>query len=94
MAEAASRFSDIVNKASEFAAVAQSLQGIVRTMNNQSEQLARSLMLLSDLVREVAEGLPVVEQRIAGMIAQNGQGARPDGSRSATSGPPELRQTD
>jgi hypothetical protein len=78
MADAASRFSDIVNKASEFAAVAQSLQGIVRTVNNQSEQLARSLMLLSDLVREVAEGLPVVEERIVEMIARDGKRARPN----------------
>jgi methyl-accepting chemotaxis protein len=78
MADAASRLSDIVNKASEFAAVAQSLQGIVRTVNNQSEQLARSLMLLSDLVREVAEGLPVVEERILEMIAQDGKRARPN----------------
>jgi len=91
MAEAASRLSDIVNKASEFSAVALSLQGIVRTLNNQSEQLARSLMLLSELVREVAEGLPVVEQRIVEMIARDGQGARPKQEGLETVGEPASR---
>ena len=78
MAEAALRFTDIVNTASEFAAVARSLQNIVGTVNNQSEQLARTLLLLSGLMAEVREGLPIIEQRIGQMIARSEQGVRPN----------------
>jgi hypothetical protein len=77
MTEAALRFTDIVNTASEFAAVARSLQNIVRALNNQSEQLARALMLLSGLIAEVTEGLPIVEQRIGQLIARSEQAIRP-----------------
>ena len=57
MTEAALLFTDIVNSSSELAAVARSLQNIVRaSLNNQSEQLARALMLLSGLIAEVTEG--------------------------------------
>jgi ABC-type transporter Mla subunit MlaD len=80
MTEAASRFTDIVNTASEFAAVARSLRDIVRALNNQSEQLARALMVLSGLMIEVREGLPIIEQRIVQMIARSEPG------RSAASG--------
>jgi len=79
MTEAALRFTDIVNTASEFAAVARSLQNIVRALNNQSEQLARALMLLSGLIAEVTEGLPIIEQRIGQLIARSEQGVRPSG---------------
>lgn len=78
MAEAVLRFTDIVNTVSEFAAVARSLQNIVGTVNNQSEQLARALMVLSGLIAEVSEGLPIIEQRISRMIARSGQGVRPN----------------
>ena len=78
MTEAASRFTDIVNMASEFAAVARSLQNIMGALNNQSEQLARALLLLSGLIGEVKEGLPIIEQRIAQMIGRSGQGVRPN----------------
>jgi hypothetical protein len=78
MTEAALRFTDIVNTASEFAAVARSLQNIVRAMNNQSEQLARALMLLSGLIAEVTEGLPIIEQRIGQLIARSEQGVLPN----------------
>ena len=78
MTEAALRFTDIVNTASEFAAVARSLQNIVGTVNNQSEQLARTLLLLSGLIAEVTEGLPIIEQRIGQMIARSEQGVRPN----------------
>ena len=77
MTEAALRFTDIVNTASEFAAVARSLQNIVRAANNQSEQLARALMLLSGLITEVTEGLPIIEQRIGQLIARSEQSIRP-----------------
>jgi hypothetical protein len=78
MTEAALRFADIVNAASEFAAVARSLQNIVRAVNNQSEQLARSVMLLSGLIAEVKEGLPIIEQGIGQLIARSERGIRPD----------------
>ena len=77
MTEAALRFTGIVNAASEFSAVARSLQNIVRALNNQSEQLARALMLLSGLIAEVTEGLPIIEQRIGQLIARSEQGVRP-----------------
>jgi len=78
MTEAALRFTDIVNTASEFTAVARSLQNIVRALNNQSEQLSRALMLLSGLITEVTEGLPIIEQRIGQLIARSEQGIRPN----------------
>jgi DNA anti-recombination protein RmuC len=78
MREAASRFTDMVNMGSEFAEVARSLQSIVGTVNNQSEQLARALMVLSGLITEVSEGLPIIEQRISQMIGRSGQGVRPN----------------
>jgi len=78
MTEAALRFTDMVNMASEFAAVARSLQNIVGTVNNQSEQLARTLLLLSGLIAEVREGLPIIAQRIGQMIARSEQGVRPN----------------
>ena len=78
MTEAALRFTGIVNAASEFSAVARSLQNIVRALNNQSEQLARALMLLSGLIAEVTEGLPIIEQRIGQLIARSEQGIRPN----------------
>lgn len=77
MTEATSRFTDIVDRASEFAAVAASLRDIVGTLNSQSEHLSRALMQLSGLIGEVADGLPLVEQRIAQMIARSAQGPRP-----------------
>jgi uncharacterized protein YukE len=88
MAEATSRFTDIVNRASEFAAVARSLQDIVRALNNQSEQLARALMDLSGLIREVSEGLPIVEQRIVQMIARGAPGNGDDRRSVTTSAEP------
>ena len=78
MTETALRFTDIVNTASEFSAVARSLQNIVGAVNNQSEQLARTLMVLSGLIAEVAEGLPIIEQKIGQMIARSEQGVRPN----------------
>jgi hypothetical protein len=80
MTEAALRFTDIVNTASEFAAVARSLHDIVRALNNQSEHLARALIVLSGLIVEVKEGLPIIEQRIVQRIARSKSG------RSAASG--------
>jgi hypothetical protein len=74
MTEAALRFTDIVNTASEFAAVARSLQDIVRALNNQSEQLARALIVLSGLIIEVKEGLPIIEQRIVQIVARSEPG--------------------
>jgi hypothetical protein len=78
MREAALRFTDMVNMASEFASVARSLQNIVGTVNNQSEQLARALMVLSALITEVSEGLPLIEQRISQLIGRSGQSVRPN----------------
>jgi hypothetical protein len=85
MTEAASRFTDIVNMASEFAAVAQSLKDIVGTLNSQSERLAQALMVLSGLIAEVSEGLPLIEQRIARLIARRASGrpAAPADARRA-----------
>ena len=73
MSEATARFTDVVNMTSEFAAGARSLQGIVDTLNSQSEQLSRALMLLSGLIVEVEEGLPVIEKRIVQIIARSRQ---------------------
>lgn len=70
MSEATSRFTDVVNMTSEFAAVARSLQGTVDTLHSQSEQLARALMVLSGLIVEIEEGLPVIEKRIVQIIAR------------------------
>lgn len=75
MSEATARFTDVVNMTSEFAAVARSLQSTVQTLNSQSEQLARALMLLSGLIVEVEEGLPVIEKKILQMIARGRDGA-------------------
>lgn len=75
MSEATARFTDVVNMTSEFAAVARSLHGTVHTLNTQSEQLARALMLLSGLIVEVEEGLPVIEKKILQMIARGRDGA-------------------
>jgi hypothetical protein len=76
MTEAALRITHIVNMASEFAAVARSLQDIVGALNNQSAQLARALMVLSGLIVEVTEGLPAIEQRLVQMMARSEQGVR------------------
>ena len=78
MTEAALRFTDIVNMTSEFAAGARSLQDIVAALNNQSEQLARAVLLLSGLIAEVTEGLPIIEQRIGQMIARSEHGLQPN----------------
>jgi hypothetical protein len=48
----------------------------VDTLHSQSEQLARALMLLSGLIVEVEEGLPVIEKRIVQMIARTRQGVQ------------------
>jgi hypothetical protein len=74
MDEATARFTDVVNKSSEFAAVACSLQDIVNALHSQSEQLSRALMLLSGLIVEVEEGLPSIEKRIVQLIARSRQG--------------------
>lgn len=76
MTEATLRFTDVVNRTSEFAAVARSLSDIVRTVNTQSEQLSRALMLLAGLIEEVAEGLPIVQKRFDQMIARSERGSR------------------
>lgn len=75
MKEATLRFTEIVNAASEFTAVARSLQDIVGAVNNQSEQLAPALLVLSGLIREVAEGLPIIEQRLVQLF----DGSEPEG---------------
>lgn len=72
MTEATVRFTDIVNSASAFAAVAGSLRDSVVTLNSQSEQLSRTLFLLSGLIGELTEGLPMLEQRIAQTVARGG----------------------
>jgi len=73
MDEATSRFTDVVNVTSEFAGVAGSLHGVVDTLRGQSEQLSRALMLLSGLLVEVEEGLPVIEKKIVQLIARSRQ---------------------
>jgi hypothetical protein len=78
MTEAASRFTDMVNTASVFASVARSLQDIVGAVNHQTEQLARALTVLSGLIVEVSEGLPIIQQRIVQMTARSEQGIRPN----------------
>jgi hypothetical protein len=77
MTEAVLRITDVVNVASEFAAVARSLQNIVGALNEQSERLSQALMVLSELIGEVQRGLPVIEQRIVQMIARE-PGVRPE----------------
>jgi ABC-type transporter Mla subunit MlaD len=78
MTEAALRLTDMVNTASEFAAVARSLQNVVGALNDHSEQLARALTVLSGLITDVTEGLPIIEQRIGQIIARSEQGVRPN----------------
>lgn len=79
MTEAASRFTGAANGVSQFGVAARSLQNVVGALHHQIEHLSGAVMLLSGLVAEVTDGLPILEQRIGQMIARGEQGARPNG---------------
>jgi ABC-type transporter Mla subunit MlaD len=78
---AAAGFTDIANMTGQFAALARSLQDVSAVLNNQGQQLARAALDLSGLVGELAEGLPILEQRIVQVLARSAEHTGPNQER-------------
>jgi DNA anti-recombination protein RmuC len=76
MTEAASRFTELVRKSSEFTEVASSLRKLLVALNTEKEQLNFSLSTLGELINHAARGLPTIEQNINAMTRQIEQGVK------------------
>lgn len=76
MADAATRFSEVVRNSQEFKEIAQSLRRLLVALNTEKEQLNFSLSTLGELINHAAKGLPTLEQNITAMTRQVEQGVR------------------
>jgi len=76
MADAATRFNEVVRRSQEFADIAQSLKRLLVGLNTEKEQLNFSLSTLGELINNAARGLPTLEQNITAMTQQVEQGVR------------------
>lgn len=76
MTEAATRFSELVRKSSEFTEIAGSLRKLLVALNTEKEQLNFSLSTLGELINHASKGLPTLEQNITAMTHQVEQGVR------------------
>jgi peptidoglycan hydrolase CwlO-like protein len=76
MTEAASRFTEMVRRSSEFTEIAGSLKKLLVGLNTEKEQLNFSLSTLGELINSAANNLPSIEQNINAMTRQIEQGVR------------------
>jgi DNA anti-recombination protein RmuC len=76
MADAATRFNDVVRRSQEFTEIAQSLKRLLVALNTEKEQLNFSLSTLGELINHAAKGLPTLEQNITAMTRQVEQGVK------------------
>ena len=76
MAEAATRFTELVKRSTEFTEVVTSLKRLLVGLNTEKEQLNFSLSLLGELINHASKGLPTLEQNINAMTRQVEQGVR------------------
>ena len=76
MTEAASRFSELVQRAHEFTDIVSSLKRLLVGLNTEKEQLNFSLSLLGELINHASKGLPTLEQNINGLTQQIEQGVK------------------
>jgi hypothetical protein len=76
MTEAASRFTELVDKSAGFTEVALSLKKLLLALNTEKEQLNFSLSTLGELINHAAKGLPTIEQNIIAMTRQIEQGVK------------------
>ena len=76
MADAATRFTEVVRKSAEFTDTANSLKKLLVALNTEKEQLNFSLSTLGELINHASKGLPTLEQNITAMTRQVEQGVR------------------
>jgi hypothetical protein len=76
MTEAATRFTELVQRSHEFAEVVGSLKRLLVGLNTEKEQLNFSLSLLGELINHASKGLPTLEQNINALTHQIEQGVK------------------
>ncbi len=76
MTEAATSYSDLVNKAGVFVNVATQLETLLKVSEIQKDQLESSLRSLGELLTKASGSLPEIEQKIVEMTRQVGDGVR------------------
>jgi chromosome segregation ATPase len=76
MIEAATRFTELVKRSSEFTDTVNSLRRLLVALNTEKEQLNFSLSTLGELINHASKGLPTLEQNITAMTRQVEQGVR------------------
>ncbi len=81
MSEASLRYADLVNKASVFNNVAQSLAGILQGIEGQRERMEGSLQAFATLIDKASTGLPQIEDRILQMTQQLEDGVKANNER-------------
>ncbi len=76
MTEAATRFSELVKRSSEFTEVVASLKRLLVGLNTEKEQLNFSLSMLGELINHASQGLPSLEQNINALTRQIEEGVK------------------
>lgn len=76
MSEAALRYTELVSKSTVFNSVAESLNGLLTSLESQRSHLETSLTGFAGLIDKAAHGLPEIERRIVEMTRQIESGVR------------------
>jgi chromosome segregation ATPase len=76
MTEAATRFTELVQRSHEFTDIVASLKRLLVGLNTEKEQLNFSLSMLGELINHASRGLPNLEQNISALTHQIEQGVR------------------
>lgn len=76
MTEAATRFTDLVKKSTEFTDIVASLKRLLVGLNTEKEQLNFSLSMLGELINHASKELPTLEKHITAMTRQVEQGVK------------------
>jgi hypothetical protein len=76
MAEASSRYSDLIAKSGEFVSTTESLGSLLGKLDVEREQLTNGLQNLSGVIDKAAHNLPKIEEKIADMTAQISRGVQ------------------
>jgi DNA anti-recombination protein RmuC len=76
MTEAATRFTELVKRSSEFTEIVASLKRLLVGLNTEKEQLNFSLSMLGELINHASQGLPKLETNITALTQQIEQGVK------------------
>jgi len=76
MTEAATRFTELVRRSTDFTEIVTSLKRLMVALNTEKEQLNFSLSMLGELINHASRELPTLERNITAMTRQVEQGVR------------------